>query len=123
MDYLFESSVREPDVREQRTGLSEVCGWNDAWVPNLQGILTEQGLEDVNRHYVPVSPQMLPPWGHLQVLVMEERQRHAVKQLGRDHKKVKQLETFLDRWRREAKEGIYTYYDPVIVSARKPDKL
>ena len=83
-------------------------------------IFKRQGLEDVVRHLVPVPPNLLPPWGYLLELVMEEHQRGAVAKLGKDHKKVKSLDEFLERWRREAKQGVYTYCDPVLVTGRKP---
>jgi len=120
MDHIFKSSIHNTTVQERKYGLSKVVGWHDAWVPNMEMLLQEQGLEEVVRHYVAVVPQWLRAWGHLQVLVMKEHQRGAVAKYGKDYEKVKALDDILRRWSEEAKEGFYTYYDPVIVTARKP---
>jgi len=52
---------------------------------------------------------------------MEEHRRRAITKVGPHHEKVKTVDEYLKGWRADAKRGVYTYYDPVIVSARKPE--
>ena len=121
MDHLFRASIHDPTAEHQHlSGLSQIVGWQDAWVPKLADILKQQGLDEVVRHIIPVPSNLLPPWGHLEVLVMEEHQRGAVAKLGQNHEKVKALDEHLRKWRDEAENGVYTYYDPILVTARKP---
>ena len=82
--------------------------------------LKAQGLDEVISHIIPVPPKLLPLQGQSLVLGIEEHQRGAVTKLRKDHPKVIALDEFLQTWKDDAKGGFYTYYDPVLVTARKP---
>ena len=123
MDNLYESSAQSPHVREHRPGLAKYLDWGPEWVHRMGEMFEEHGLEDVMRHDEPVTPQWLRPWGHLQYLAMEEQRRGSLARLGADHENVKALDAHLNKLTEDAKKGIYTYYEPMIVSGRKPASI
>lgn len=123
MNDLYKSSIQNPHVRERKPGLAKFVGWQDEqheWVHLLPEIFREHGLEDVVRHNEVVTAQWLRPWCHLQYLAIEEVHRGAVARLGAENENVKALDQHLKTLKEDAKQGVYTYYEPMIVSGRKP---
>ena len=134
MDHIFRAQVpinvdTDPTtvvVTGQVPGLSSITRWRDYWVPEMDKFLIENGVEDVNRldpHY-PMTANWVRAWGYMLRLVLEMHGRYLAEGAKAGDKdkeaRMKALEEVFKKFDEEAKEGWYTWFNPVICTGRKP---